>query len=176
MARNARLRIVTKLGNPMEPMCVHVCADEELIATVSLEDFDNACEALKRIRQNKFTAEGEETSDAIDQYCELKQLRHQSGKENCRSPRRTGHVIREMAEGKLTFSGISGKMTDRVRIIRHEIVPLCGSFEVRIAGQPSRYFYWDSVPSRRLQPDQLTKEEALAQAQALARAERDKGG
>ena len=81
-----------------------------------------------------------------------------------------------MAEGKLTFSGISGKMTDRVRIIRHEIVPLCGSFEVRIAGQPSRYFYWDSVPSRRLRPDQLTKEEALAQAQALARAEGDKGG
>src|SRR6478752_3893958 len=123
MARNARLRIVTKLGNPMEPMCVHVCADEELIAIVSSEDFDNACEALKRIRQNKFTAEGEETSDAIDQYCELKQLRHQSGKENCRSPRRTGHVIREIAEGKLTFSGISGKMIDRVRIIRHEIVP-----------------------------------------------------
>jgi predicted DNA-binding transcriptional regulator YafY len=85
-------------------------------------------------------------------------------------------VIREIAEGKLTFSGISGKMIDRVRIIRHEIVPLCGSFEVRIAGQPSRYFYWDSVPSRRLRPDQLTKEEALAQAQALARAERDKGG
>jgi|tagenome__1003787_1003787.scaffolds.fasta_scaffold16206914_1 hypothetical protein len=77
MARNARLRIVTKLGNPMEPMCVHVCADEELIAIVSLEDFDNACEALKRIRQNQFTAEGEETSDAIDQYCELKQLRDQ---------------------------------------------------------------------------------------------------
>jgi predicted DNA-binding transcriptional regulator YafY len=85
-------------------------------------------------------------------------------------------VIREIAEGKLTFSGISGKMTDRVRIIRHEIVPLCGSYEVRIVGQPSRYFYWDSVPSRRLRPDQLTKEEALAQAQALARAERDKGG
>jgi hypothetical protein len=37
----------------MEPMCVHVCANEELIAIVSLEDFDNACEALKRIRQNK---------------------------------------------------------------------------------------------------------------------------
>jgi hypothetical protein len=77
MARNARLRIVTKLGNPMEPMCVHVCADEELIAIVSLEDFDNAYEALKRIRQNKFTAQGEETSDLIDQYCELNQLRDQ---------------------------------------------------------------------------------------------------
>jgi len=61
----------------MEPMCVHVCADEELIAIVSLEDFDNACEALKRIRQNKFTAEGGKTSDLMDQHCELKQLREQ---------------------------------------------------------------------------------------------------
>jgi len=84
-------------------------------------------------------------------------------------------VIREIAAGKLTFGGISGK-TDRVRIIRHEIVPLCDFFEVRIAGRPCRYFYWETVPSRRLRPDQLTKEEALAQAQALARAERDKGG
>jgi hypothetical protein len=55
MTRKARLRIEAKLGNPMEPMCVHVCADEELVAIVSLEDFDNACEALNRIRQNKFS-------------------------------------------------------------------------------------------------------------------------
>jgi len=55
MTRKASLRIEAKLGDPMEPMCVHVCADEELVAIVSLEDFDNACEALNRIRQNKFS-------------------------------------------------------------------------------------------------------------------------
>ena len=77
MARNARLRIVTKLGNPMEPMCVHVCADEELIAIVSSEDFDNACEALKRISQNKFRSEGGKTTGLTDQFHELHQLREQ---------------------------------------------------------------------------------------------------
>jgi hypothetical protein len=56
MTLKASLRIEAKLGNPMEPMCVHVCADEKLIAIVSLEDFDNACQALNRIRQNKFTS------------------------------------------------------------------------------------------------------------------------
>jgi predicted DNA-binding transcriptional regulator YafY len=74
------------------------------------------------------------------------------------------------------ISASLAKMTDRVRIVRHEVVPLCGSYEVRVEGQPSRYFYWDSVAGRRLRPDQLTQEEALARAQALARAERDKGG
>jgi hypothetical protein len=54
MTRTAILRIEAKLGNPMEPMCVHVCADEKLVAIVSLEDFDNACETLSRIRQDRF--------------------------------------------------------------------------------------------------------------------------
>ena len=68
-------------------------------------------------------------------------------------------------------------MTADIRIIKHEAVPECGSFEVRFGdGRESRFFYWDDIASRRLQPDQLTKEQALAQAQALARAERDKGG
>ena len=67
-------------------------------------------------------------------------------------------------------------MTDRVCIVRHEVVPLCGSYEVRLEGQPSRYFYFEELPGRRLRPDQLTREEALEQARAYARAERDKGG
>jgi hypothetical protein len=50
MTRKANLRVETKLGNPMQPICVHVCDDETLIAIVSLEDFDNASEALDRIR------------------------------------------------------------------------------------------------------------------------------
>jgi len=35
----------------------------------------------------------------------------------------------------------------RIRIIRHEVVPQSGSFEVRFTdGRPSRYFYFDDVP------------------------------
>ena len=66
-------------------------------------------------------------------------------------------------------------MTADIRIIKHEAVPECGSFEVRFGdGRVSRFFYWDDVPSRRLRPDQLTREEALEQAKAFARAQRDK--
>ena len=61
--------------------------------------------------------------------------------------------------------------TSRVRIIKHEAVPDCGSFEVRFAdGRPSVYFYWDDQPSRRLRSDTLDRETALEQAKALARA------
>jgi hypothetical protein len=82
--RSASLRIGAKLGNPMEPTCIHVCADEKLIAIVSLEDFDDACEALNRIRQNKFTTEGGKTTDLIDQLRELNQLREQVRKAELR--------------------------------------------------------------------------------------------
>jgi hypothetical protein len=35
----------------------------------------------------------------------------------------------------------------QVRLIKHEAVPKCGSYEVRFAdGRPSRYFYWDDIP------------------------------
>ena len=64
-------------------------------------------------------------------------------------------------------------MTDRVRIIKHEAVPQSRSFEVRFAaGRESKYFYWDHIPSRRTRPGTLTREDALVQANALARAER----
>lgn len=62
-------------------------------------------------------------------------------------------------------------MTDRIRIIKHEAVPDCGSFEVRYPdGRPSVYFYWDALPSRRLNPATLEPEIALEKAKALARA------
>ena len=62
-----------------------------------------------------------------------------------------------------------------IRIIRHEAVPQTGSFEVRFAdGRPSRFFYFDDVLAWRLRPEILTSEQALEQAKALARAERDK--
>jgi hypothetical protein len=62
-----------------------------------------------------------------------------------------------------------------VRLIKHEAVPKCGSFEVRFpGGAPSRYWYWDDLPSRRLRPDLLDSEQALEQAKAFARAERER--
>ena len=61
-----------------------------------------------------------------------------------------------------------------IRLIKHDAVPDCGSFEVRFAdGRPSRYFYWDDLPSRRLRPEVLTREVALYAAQGVARAARD---
>ena len=43
-----------------------------------------------------------------------------------------------------------------------------------MGGMESRFFYWDDLPSRRLRVDILTSEQALEQAKAFARAERDK--
>jgi hypothetical protein len=65
--------------------------------------------------------------------------------------------------------------TPRVRIIRHEAVPKTGSYEVRFGhGRESKFFYFDDILGRHLRPDILTDEQALEQAKALARAERDK--
>ena len=61
-----------------------------------------------------------------------------------------------------------------IRIIKHEAVPKCGSFEVRFSdGRPSQFFYWEDLPGRRLRPDLLTSDVALERAKTLARAERD---
>jgi hypothetical protein len=62
-----------------------------------------------------------------------------------------------------------------IRIVKHEAVPNCGSFEVKYSdGQPSRYFYWEDVPGRLLRTEQMTMEQALEAAKAFARAERGK--
>ena len=61
-----------------------------------------------------------------------------------------------------------------VRLIKHEAVPKCGSFEVRFSdGRPSQFFYWEDLPGRRLRPDLHTSDVALERAKTLARAERD---
>jgi hypothetical protein len=61
-------------------------------------------------------------------------------------------------------------MTDRVRVVKHEAVPRCGSFEVRYPdGRPSVYFNWDDLPSRRLRLETLDRETALERAKALGR-------
>jgi hypothetical protein len=62
---------------------------------------------------------------------------------------------------------------DPVRIIRHSVIPDAGSFEVRWPGG-HKFFYWDDIAGRRLQPDALTQDQALEAARALARTERDK--
>ena len=62
-----------------------------------------------------------------------------------------------------------------VRLIKHEAVPDCGSFEVRYAdGRPSVFFYWDDIPGRRVRPDQMDSKQALQAAKTLARAGRDR--
>ena len=62
-----------------------------------------------------------------------------------------------------------------VRLIKHEAVPKCGGFEVRLSdGRPSTYFYWDDLPSRRPRPDLVDGETDLEQAKAFAQAERDR--
>ena len=54
-----------------------------------------------------------------------------------------------------------------IRLIKHEAVPRCGSFEVRLSdGRPSRYFYWEDNPGRRLRPEILTRDEAIEAAKA----------
>jgi hypothetical protein len=62
-------------------------------------------------------------------------------------------------------------MTDRIRILKHEAVPGCGSFEVRFPDdRPSQFFYWDDYSSPRLRPETLDHETALEQAKVVARA------
>ena len=63
-----------------------------------------------------------------------------------------------------------------VRLIKHEAIPACGGYEVRADGRPSRHFYFDDLPSRRLRPEVLLHKEALEQPKAVARAERDNNG
>ena len=63
-------------------------------------------------------------------------------------------------------------MADRIRIIPHEAVPKCGSYEVRFSdGRPSRFYYWDDIPGRRLRPDLVDSVTAKRDAQLLARRE-----
>jgi hypothetical protein len=62
-----------------------------------------------------------------------------------------------------------------VRIIKHEAVPDCGSFEVRYSdGRPSVFFCWDDVAGRRVRSDQMARKQALEAAQKFARGERGK--
>jgi hypothetical protein len=60
----------------------------------------------------------------------------------------------------------------RIRIIKHEAVPLCGSYEVRFPdGRPSQYFHFDDLSGRRRRSD--TADRAMQAAQKLAQAEQE---
>jgi hypothetical protein len=53
------------------------------------------------------------------------------------------------------------------RLIKHEAVAKCGSYEVRYSdGRPSQFFYFDDLPSRRLDAATLTGEQTLELAKA----------
>ena len=55
-----------------------------------------------------------------------------------------------------------------------EVSAAASRFAFRMAGN-SRFFHWDDVPTRRLRPELLTSEQALEQARAFARVEREDG-
>jgi hypothetical protein len=63
-----------------------------------------------------------------------------------------------------------------VRIFKHEAVPRCGSYEVRLDdGRPSVFFLWDDDAGRRdisAQKDLTGSKIALEKAKAFARKER----
>jgi len=44
----------------------------------------------------------------------------------------------------------------KVRLIKHEAVSLCGSYEIRFPdGRPSKLIYWEDSSGSRLRPDQV---------------------
>ena len=66
-------------------------------------------------------------------------------------------------------------MIGRIQIIRHEVAPKCGSYEVRFPdGRPSKFFYWEDIPGRRLKSDQADRFQAHKGAKAFAEAERSR--
>jgi hypothetical protein len=56
-----------------------------------------------------------------------------------------------------------------VRLIKHEVVPNCGSYELRLPdGRPSKFFYFENLPSRRLRPGLVDHAVAERVAKLLA--------
>jgi len=53
-------------------------------------------------------------------------------------------------------------MIDRIRILKHQVITGTGSYEVRFPDvRKSKFFYFEDVPSRRLRPVMLIREQAL---------------
>ena len=52
-----------------------------------------------------------------------------------------------------------------IRIIKHEAVPMCGSYELRFSnGRQSKYFYWEDIPGS----EQADSKQALDEAKAFS--------
>ena len=63
----------------------------------------------------------------------------------------------------------------KIRVIKHEVITGWGSYEVRFPdGRPSKYFYFENLPGRRLRPDRVEQAVAEQDAKKFARAEQDK--
>jgi hypothetical protein len=63
----------------------------------------------------------------------------------------------------------------KIRVMKHEVVPDCGSYEVRYPdGRPSKYFYFENLPGRQLRPDRVEQAVAEQNAKSFAREEQDK--
>ena len=63
----------------------------------------------------------------------------------------------------------------KIRVIKHERVPYCGSYKVRFPdGRPSKYFYFENLPDHRLRPDRVEQAVAEQNAKRFAREEQDK--
>jgi hypothetical protein len=61
----------------------------------------------------------------------------------------------------------------KIRLLKHTSPTATrdsGSYEI---GRPSRFYYWDDIPGRRLRPDLLTSEQALHDARTLAKSEQN---
>jgi hypothetical protein len=59
-----------------------------------------------------------------------------------------------------------------VRLIKHEAVPNCGSYEIHFPdGRPSRFIYWDDLAGRRMRPEMVDRAVAERVAKIFARAE-----
>jgi hypothetical protein len=53
----------------------------------------------------------------------------------------------------------------QVRLVKHEAVSKCGSFEVRFADRtPSKFFHWDDVAGGCPRPEQVDRKQALEEA------------
>jgi hypothetical protein len=63
----------------------------------------------------------------------------------------------------------------KIRIIKHEVIPDCGNYEVCYPdGRPSKYFYFENPLICRLRPDLVEQAIAEQDAKAFARAKQDK--
>jgi hypothetical protein len=59
-----------------------------------------------------------------------------------------------------------------VRLIKHEVVPGCGSYELRFPdGRPSKFVYFENLAGRRLRPEVVDQAVAERVAKIFARAE-----